>query len=143
MNFTPSSGAEIQSEYFVPREKAYQAIRAVEELRDHITPHLLITELRTIAADDLWMSMAYQRDSLAIHFTWKRDWPAVRQVLPMIEAKLAPCETRPHWAKVFTLAPARVQAQYARLKDFKALLAQHDPDGKFRNQFLQTNLYGA
>ena len=141
MNFTPSSGAEIQSEYFVPREKAYPAIRAVEELRDHITPHLLITELRTIAADDLWMSTAYQRDSLAIHFTWKRDWPAVRQVLPMIEAKLAPFDPRPHWAKVFTIPPARLQAQYARLKDFKALLAQHDPEGKFRNAFVETNLY--
>ncbi|HEX6495234.1 MAG TPA: FAD-binding protein, partial [Acidobacteriaceae bacterium] len=117
MNFTPSSGAELQTEYFVPREHAYEAIRAVEQLRDHITPHLFVTELRTIAPDSLWMSMAYQRPSLAIHFTWKPEWPAVKKILPMIEAKLAPFEPRPHWAKLFTLPPATLQSRYARLRD--------------------------
>jgi xylitol oxidase len=141
MNFTPSSGAELQTEYFVPREHAYEAIRAVEQLRDHITPHLFVTELRTIAPDSLWMSMAYQRPSLAIHFTWKPEWPAVKRILPMIEAKLAPFEPRPHWAKLFTLPPATLQSRYARLDDFKQLLAQHDPEGKFRNAFLDSNLY--
>ena len=85
MNFTPSSGAELQTEYFVPRARGYEAIRAVEQLRDQITPHLFITEFRTIAADELWMSPAYQRDSMAIHFTWKPEWPEVRRVLPQIE----------------------------------------------------------
>jgi xylitol oxidase len=141
MNFTPSSGAELQSEYFVPREHGYQAIRAVEELRDRITPHLFVTELRTIESDSLWMSMAYQRPSLAIHFTWKPEWAAVRQILPMIEAKLAPFEPRPHWAKLFTLLPANLQSRYPKLADFKELLRQHDPDGKFRNAFLESNLY--
>jgi xylitol oxidase len=141
MNFTPSSGAELQTEYFVPREHAYEAIRAVEQLRDHITPHLFITELRTIEADSLWMSMAYQRPSLAIHFTWKPEWPAVRRILPMIEAKLAPFDARPHWAKLFTLAPAKLQSRYVKLPQFKELLQQHDPTGKFRNAFLETNLY--
>ena len=104
MNFTPSSGAELQTEYLVPREHGYKAIRAVEELRDHITPHLFVTELRTIESDSLWMSMAYQRPSLAIHFTWKPEWPAVQKILPLIEAKLAPFEPRPHWAKLFHCA---------------------------------------
>lgn len=143
MNFTPSSGAELQTEYFVPREHAYQAIRAVEQLHDRITPHLFVTELRTIESDSLWMSMAYQRPSLAIHFTWKPEWPAVRQVLPQIEAKLAPFDPRPHWAKLFTLSPTQLQSRYAKLSNFKALLQQHDPAGKFRNAFLDTNLYGA
>jgi xylitol oxidase len=143
INFTPSSGAELQSEYFVPREHGYEAILAVEKLRDRITPHLFITELRTIAADGLWMSMAYKRDSLAIHFTWKPEWPAVREVLPLIEKQLAPFDPRPHWGKLFTIPPAQLQAKYKKLADFKALLKHYDPDGKFRNTFLTANLYGS
>ena len=141
MNFTPSSGAELQTEYFVPRERGYEAILAVEKLRDRITPHLFITELRTIAADNLWMSMAYQRDSLAIHFTWKPEWPAVKALLPLIEKQLAPFEPRPHWAKLFTIPPKQLEGKYEKLADFKSLVQQHDPGGKFRNAFLETNLY--
>jgi xylitol oxidase len=141
MNFTPSSGRELQTEYFVPREHGYEAILAVEKLRDQITPHLFVTELRTIAADDLWMSTAFRRDSLAIHFTWKPEWDTVKRILPQLEAQLKPFAPRPHWAKLFTLPPAQLQAQYTRLADFKSMLQQHDPTGKFRNEFLQTNLY--
>jgi xylitol oxidase len=143
MNFTPSSGRELQTEYFVPRERGYEAILAVENLRDQITPHLFITELRTIAADGLWMSTAYQRDSLAIHFTWKPEWPEVSKILPLIEKQLEPFDPRPHWAKLFTLPPARLQAQYARLGEFEALVKQIDPAGKFRNEFINRNLYGS
>ena len=142
MNFTPSSGDELQSEYFVPRDRGYQAILAVEKLRDHITPHLFITELRTIAADDLWMSPCYKRDSMTIHFTWKPEWPAVKAVLPMIEEELAPFDARPHWAKLFTMAPSRLQSCYAKLPDFRELLAHYDPTGKFRNAYLNRNIYG-
>ena len=143
MNFTPSSGQEIQSEYFVPRAHGYKAIRAVEELRDQITPHLLITELRTIAADDLWLSEAHGRDSMAIHFTWKPEADAVNAVLPLIEAKLAQFDPRPHWAKVFTMAPAKVQAQYPQLPTFRALLHEYDPQGKFRNAFVDRYVFSA
>lgn len=143
MNFTPSSGRELQTEYFVPRDRGYEAILAVEKLRDRITPHLFITELRTIAADNLWMSTAYQRPSMAIHFTWKPEWPEVRQILPLIEEQLAPFNPRPHWAKLFTIPPARIQAQYTRLAEFKTSLKSYDPDGKFRNQFIDENLYSA
>jgi len=139
--FTPSSGRELQTEYLLPRDRAYHAILAVEKLRDHITPHLFVTELRTIAADDLWMSTAYQRPSLAIHFTWKPEWPEVRRVLPLIEAQLEPFEARPHWAKLFTIPPSSVQASYARLHQFEALLKRYDPEGKFRNEFIRHNLY--
>jgi len=141
MNFTPSSGAELQTEYFVPRDKAYQAILALEQLRDQITPHLFITELRTIDGDNLWISEAYKRPAMAIHFTWKPEWPAVKALLPLIEAKLAPFDARPHWAKLFTMSPERLQARYSEMADFKDLLNDHDPKGKFRNQFLRTNLY--
>jgi xylitol oxidase len=141
MNFTPSSGRELQTEYFVPLDRGYEAIRAVETLRDRITPHLFVTELRTIAADDFWMSMAHQRLSLAIHFTWKPEWPEVRQILPEIEAKLAPFGPRPHWAKLFTIPGSVLDRQYPRLADFKTLAAKYDPEGKFRNKFLEANLY--
>jgi alditol oxidase len=143
MNFTPSSGRELQTEYFVPLDRGYEAIRAVETLRDRITPHLFVTELRTIAADDLWMSMAHERRSLAIHFTWKPEWEAVRQILPEIEARLAPFGPRPHWAKLFTIPGPELERQYPRLADFRDLAGRYDPEGKFRNEFLRTNLYSA
>ncbi len=143
MNFTPSSGAELQSEYFVPREKAYEAILAVEQLRDKVTPHLFITEFRTIAADDLWMSPCFDRAAMTIHFTWKPEWQSVKALLPQIEEKLKPFDARPHWAKLFTMAPSRVQAQYAKLNGFKDLLKTYDPAGKFRNKFIETNLYSS
>ena len=142
MGFTPSSGTELQSEYFVARSNAVDAIGAVERLRDHVSPHLMITELRTIAADDLWMSPCYERPSLAIHFTWKQDWPSVRTVLPMIERELAPFAVRPHWGKLFTIPSAQLQQRYPMAADFKQLVARHDPRGTFRNAFLTASLYG-
>jgi xylitol oxidase len=140
MGFTPSSGTELQSEYFVARRNAVEAIAAVERLRDHVSPHLMITELRTIAADDLWMSPCYERPSLAIHFTWKQDWPAVGKVLPMIERELAPFEVRPHWGKLFTIPSAQLLRRYPKAAEFKQLVAEHDPTGKFRNAFLAATL---
>ena len=142
MDFTPSSGVELQSEYFVPRDKGYQALLAVEELKDEITPHLLISEIRTVAADDLWMSTAYRQPAMAIHFTWKQDWPSVSKVLPKIEEKLKPFGVRAHWGKLFTLSPSYLRSQYDKTTDFKKLLTQHDPDGKFRNEFLDVMIFG-
>ncbi len=143
MGFTPSSGNELQSEYFVPRRNAVEAILAIEKLRDSVTPHLMISELRTIDGDDLWMSPCYKQPSLAIHFTWKPDWPSVQRVLPQIESALAPFGARPHWGKLFTMAPATLQSRYEKLPDFREMLRKYDPQGKFRNAFLSTNLYGA
>lgn len=143
MNFIPSSGEELQSEYFVTRERAYEAILAVEKLAGRITPHLQITELRTVDADDLWMSPCYRRASVTIHFTWKADWLAVSRLLPAIEAELEPFEARPHWAKLFTMAPSRLQSLYVRLPAFQDLLASYDPDGKFRNEYLDKYILDA
>ena len=141
MGFTPSSGKELQSEYFVPHKNAVDAILAVERLQDQISPHLLISEIRTIDADDLWMSPCYKQPSVAIHFTWKPDWASVKTVLPVIERELAPFGVRPHWGKLFTLAPSILQSRYERLSDFKKLVSEFDPKGKFRNEFLAKNLY--
>src|SRR5271163_967082 len=141
MGFTPSAGKELQSEYFVPRQNAVDAILAVEKLRDQIAPHLLISEIRAIAPDDLWMSTCYRRPSVTIHFTWKPDWPAVRRLLPVIEKELGPFQPRPHWGKLFTLAPVELRSRYEKLADFLQLAAKYDPKGKFRNDFLNTNLF--
>lgn len=140
MSHTPSSGRELQSEYFVPLENGYEAIRAIETLRDAITPHLYITELRTIAPDQLWMSMACERSSLAIHFTWKPDWEPVRRILPKIEEQLGPFGARPHWGKLFTLTGNQVAARYCCLEDFRGLMAEFDPEGKFQNGFIRRYL---
>jgi alditol oxidase len=142
MDFTPSSGEELQSEYFVPREWGVEALRAVGELRDQITPHLLVSELRTIAADELWMSPCFGRASLGIHFTWKQDWPAVRKVLSLIEGKLESFEVRPHWGKLFLMGRERIEKLYPKLGEFWKLVNKFDPAGKFRNEFLDRFLRG-
>ena len=138
---TPSAGKELQTEYFVPRRHAVEAILAVQRLTAQITPHLLITEIRTVAADDLWLSPAYLRDSVTIHFTWKPEWDDVSRLLPIIEKQLAPFAPRPHWAKLFTMPPSSFLPSYEKLDDFRALAKLYDPQGKFRNDFLSTYLF--
>ncbi len=141
MGFKPSTGKELQAEFFVPIEHAYDAIMAVETLNEKITPHLFITEIRTIKADDLWMSPCYKQTAVAIHFTFKQETDAVMQLLPLIEQQLMPFNVKPHWAKLFTLDPKILQSRYQKLANFKQLVAEYDPDGKFRNDFLEKNLY--
>lgn len=143
MGFTPSAGKELQSEYFVPQQHAMDAILAVERLRDQVGPHLMISEIRTVAADNLWMSPCYRQSCLTIHFTWKQDWPAVSKLLPVIERELAPFQARPHWGKLFTMAPAQLRSSYEKLPEFIQLSRKYDPHGKFRNDFLDTNIFGA
>ena len=123
------------------RRNAVDAIIAVERLRDHVSSHLMISELRTVDADELWMSPGYKRRSLAIHFTWKQDWNR-EQVLPMIERDLAPFEVRPHWAKLLTIPCAQLHQRYEKCTEFKRFVAPCDPQGKCRNEFLSANLYG-
>jgi xylitol oxidase len=142
MGFTPSSGKELQSEYFVPREHSYAAMKAVEQLQEKISPHLQITEIRCIAADDLWMSPCHHQPSTTIHFTWKPDWPAVSQVLPLIERQLAPFNARPHWGKLFTMSHQRLHTLYPKMPAFQQLLRHYDPTGKFRNDYLDKVIFG-
>jgi len=141
MGFTPSSGKELQSEYFVPLHHAVEAIEAVSHLGKQIGPHLLITEIRTIAADDLWMSPCHHQTSVTIHFTWKQETEAVLHLLPQIEKALSPFNARPHWGKVFTMEPKVLESRYEKLNDFKKLVEEYDPQGKFRNGFLERNVY--
>jgi alditol oxidase len=142
MGFTPSAGKELQSEYFVPRQHAIEAILAVERLREQVGPHLMITEIRAIAADKLWMSPCYEQPCVTIHFTWKPDWPAVSRLLPVIERELAPFQARPHWGKLFTMPPAVLKSIYKKMPEFIELSGRYDLDGKFRNEFLNRNIFG-
>lgn len=136
MDFTPSSGEELQSEYFVPRSRAAEALEAVRALGPRIAPLLHISEIRTIAADSLWLSGAYESDSVAIHFTWKRMPAEVAALLPAIEAELLPLGARPHWGKCFVAEAAELRPLYPRFDDFRELAQCFDPAGKFRNAYL-------
>jgi xylitol oxidase len=102
----------------------------------------MISEVRTIAADDLWMSPFYHEPSVAFHFSFEKDWPAVRALLVGMEAALAPFSPRPHWGKLFAMPPAAIQARYPRLADFRDLCATHDPGGKFRNAYVEKYVFG-
>jgi xylitol oxidase len=142
MNFTPSSGEELQAEYFVPRHRAVEAIRTVQTLKNDIKPLLMISEIRAIASDNLWISPCYQQDSVAIHFTLKQITEGVMTFLPKLEEKLSSFGVRPHWGKLFTLDASTLQSRYTRMNDFKQLVKRYDPDGKFTNEFVSQKLYG-
>jgi alditol oxidase len=129
--FTPSAGTEIQTEYLLDRSDAVAALHALAPLAARIAPLLQVCEIRTVAADSLWLSPASGRDSVGIHFTWLKEPAAVAALLPGIEAALAPFDPRPHWGKLFAYAPA--YRAYPRAADFADLARRLDPEGKFRN----------
>ncbi len=142
IDFTPSSGDELQTEYIIPRKHAYEALKGISTIREQIAPLLHVNEIRSIAKDDLWMSPFYRQDSIGIHLTWKDDWESVKKLLPKIEEILAPYEARPHWGKLFTMSKEKVQPLYEKLPDFQQLLQHYDPKGKFRNEFLDMYVFG-
>ncbi len=142
LEFTPSAGAELQSEYLLDRRDASAAVEALRALAPRIRPLLHVSEIRTVAADDLWMSPGYERDSVAIHFTWKPHQDAVERLLVSIEDVLAPFAPRPHWGKLFVTPRAEIAARYERLRDFEALITRVDPRGAFRNDWLVRRVLG-
>ena len=142
LEFTPSNGEEIQSEYFVDRVHAVAAIEALRELGDVMAPVLMVAEIRTIAADELWLSPASGRDRVALHFTWERDIERLEPVLREVEQRLAPFDAVPHWGKVFFTEPELVASLHPRLADFAALARSYDPAGKLANDFTQRFLPG-
>jgi alditol oxidase len=142
MGFTPSKGDEIQSEFFVPRGGAVAAIEAMRDLGDRLEPLLLVSEVRTMAADRLWMSPQCGQATAALHFTWKREPEAVRRAVAQVEAALRPLGARPHWGKVFVARAADIAPLYDRLGDFVALMERLDPRGAFRNAWLEARVLG-
>jgi xylitol oxidase len=136
MEFTPSSGAELQSEFLLPRRHLVEALHTIESIRHVVAPVLQVSEIRTVAADDLWLSPCSGRDTVGFHFTWIADTAAVLPVLELVEERLAPFDPRPHWGKLFQADPATLRDRYPRWTDFRRLLDRHDPTGTFRNEFL-------
>jgi alditol oxidase len=128
---TPSAGDELQSEYLVPRDRAAEALVTLADVGERIAPVLHVSELRTVAADELWLSPSYRRDCLAIHFTWVNAAAAVAPVMALVEQRLAAFDPRPHWGKLFGYR--RMRARYERFDDFVQLAGRYDPAGKFRN----------
>lgn len=139
-DFTPSHGEELQSEYLVPRANATAAVAALRALAPRFVDLLQVSEVRTIAGDDLWLSGAYAGDAVGLHFTWVRDWAGVHAVLPAIEDALLPLGARPHWGKCFVAGADRLAPAYPRLADFRALAERADPERKLRNDFLARHL---
>ena len=140
LEFTPSSGDELQSEFLLPRAAALDGLEALSAIAGQMAPVLQIAEVRTIAADDLWLSECYQRDTVAFHFTWIKDEGALAPVLARLEERLMPLGARPHWGKVFGSGPEVIGGRYPRLDDFRRLMHRYDPAGKFRNAFLDRYL---
>lgn len=138
---TPSAGNELQSEFYVDRKNAVTAFEAIHRVQDAISPALLVSEIRTMAADSLWMSGAYGRDTVGFHFTWKPDAAAVLKAIDVVENALGDLEARPHWAKVFNMTPSLVQSRYPKLAEFKKLAERFDPTGKFRNRYISDLLF--
>ncbi|MEV8564984.1 FAD-binding protein [Streptomyces sp. NPDC051322] len=141
--FTPSAGAELQSEYLMDRRHAVAALHAVDAIRDAVAPVLQVCEVRTVAADDLWLSPSYGHDSVAFHFTWVKDTEAVLPVVRLLEQQLEPFAARPHWGKVYTVGADRLPDLYPKLTDFRSLARELDPKGKFTNAFLAPVLDGS
>lgn len=142
MGFTPSSGEELQAEFHIPRHHAVPALQAVHAMADILAPVLLVSELRTVAADQLWMSPQYDTDTLAIHFTLTDDQPRVEAVLTQVEAALAPFDPRPHWGKLFGATVTDLAPRYPRWEDFTDLVSRLDPRGAFRNTWLEERVLG-
>ncbi|MGW1346713.1 D-arabinono-1,4-lactone oxidase [Kribbella sp. NPDC002412] len=140
LEFTPSNGDELQSEYFVPRAKAAESFEALRALGNQLAPVIQVSEVRTIAADELWLSPSQGRDTVALHFTWIQDEAAVRPVVLALEEALDPLGARPHWGKVFAADAAYLRSCYPKVADFIDLAAKYDPSGKFRNPYLDTYL---
>jgi len=136
LDVTPSAGRELQSEFMLPRTRAVEAIKAIEAVGDLLAPVMRISEIRTIAADELWLSPCYRRDSVGLHFTWIDDQAAVAPVLALVEERLEQFSPRPHWGKLFSANPA---ARYERMPDFGRLRRDYDRTGKFGNDF--TDVY--
>lgn len=142
MGFTPSSGDELQSEFFVAKENAVEAFLALEAKREQIFPHLFISEIRSIAADQLWLSPAFQKDVIAFHFTWKpHENEVIGTLIPMIENELAPFDVKPHWGKLFSVDSKTLNRRYPKMGNFLAMAEKYDPNKKLKNAYLERNIF--
>jgi alditol oxidase len=143
IGFTPSSGDELQSEFLVDWSAASDAVEAMRTIGARIRPALLISEVRAVAGDELWMSPSFGRDSLAIHFTWRPEPELVQAALTVVEGALLPLGARPHWGKVFLAEREYIREQYPKFEDFSALAERFDPNHALRNDWLERHVFGS
>ena len=141
LDAVPASGSELQAEYMVARRHAGAALKVLREFVQPYRRHLWISEIRTVAADDLWLSSAYGTDTVCLHFSWKMEPDVVAGILPLLEAALAPFDPRPHWAKLFVATARDLEPRYERLPDFRRLADRLDARGAFRNAFLERHVF--
>jgi len=141
VGLAPLTKSELQSEYFISLEYAYEVLNSISEIHHIISPYLQQTEIRTVAADDLWMSPCYKKSVICFHTTWKYDYDNVIKCIQLMEEKLSPFNPIPHWGKLFTLQPSAIQKCYPKLNEWKQLVEKYDPNGKFRNEFLTSLLW--
>jgi FAD-linked oxidoreductase len=138
---TPRRVRFVESEYAVPRESLRDVLaelrRAVPRLAG---PVMFPVEVRVAAADDIWLSTAYGRDSayIAIHQYAGLPYQAYFDLFESIVAGVA---GRPHWGKMHSLDAGRLRALYPRYDDFRRVRAEADPEGRFGNQYL-TRIFG-
>ena len=142
LDHRPSAGEELHTEYLMARSDAPAALEALAAIRGRLAPATLVSEIRTVAGDALWLSPATGRDTAGVHFTWVRDWATVEPLLGEVERALAPFAPRPHWGKLFTIPGDEVRSRYPDRRRFVALARDLDPTGKFRNPFVDANVFG-
>ncbi len=138
LDFTPSFGEELQTEYFIDRKDAPAALNAIYKIREELSELIMVCEMRTVAQDENWLSEAYGRETFVFHFTWRPNIPAVEKLLLKIEASLEPFKARPHWGKVFTNNAFDFSSLYPKFNSFLTYRGTYDPSRKFVNKLLET-----
>ena len=138
LDFTPSFGEELQTEYFIDRKDAPAALNAIYKIREELSELIMVCEMRTVAQDENWLSEAYGRETFVFHFTWRPNIPAVEKLLLKIEASLEPFNARPHWGKVFTNNAFDFSSLYPKFNSFLTYRGTYDPSRKFVNKLLET-----
>lgn len=139
---SPPPADQIQSEYLIARPQLNKAVAMIRAMAERVDALLFATEIRSIAADELWLSPAYRQATIGLHFTWKKQPDAVDAITKELEAALIPLGARPHWGKLIHADAATLAPLYPRMADFRSLALRHDPDGKFRNAYLEKHVFG-
>ena len=138
---TPRRVRFAESEYAVPRESLAHVIaelrRAVPRLPD---PVMFPVEVRVAAADDVWLSTAYGRESAYVAIHQYTGLP-YQDYFDRFESIVAEAGGRPHWGKLHSLDAARLRPLYPRFDDFRRVRAEADPEGRFGNAYL-TRVFG-
>jgi len=139
----PSVGAEVQSEFFVERALMGQAIERLRSIGDALEPVIMVSEIRTIGADNIWLSPQYQRDCAAFHFTWHHDVVAAHAAADLVTDTLAPLRPIPHWGKVFDPRRFDFDQLYPNLRSALACFQEWDPTSTFTNAWMRNTISGS